>query len=169
MENQASRCFLDNSGKYTIRSGYKMLLRGYLRTDDDCYNNISQTTRLLYKHLWGTKVPKKMKIKCWCYINNFLPTKVNLYQRRLRFDCMCPHYGSSPETILHVCRDCLSILHIWQHLNISWDPILVTDDTPINWVGQLFSKGHRYVQLTILTIWTIWHSRNKVVHQGVFQ
>ncbi|MBA0580463.1 hypothetical protein Gorai_022679, partial [Gossypium raimondii] len=58
---------------------------------------------------------------------------------------MCPRCGCGPETILHVCRDCPGILHIWHNLGISWDPVLAADDTPINWVGQLFAQGTRHV------------------------
>ncbi|KAG8502933.1 hypothetical protein CXB51_000750 [Gossypium anomalum] len=76
------RWFLKDNGEYLVQSGYKLLLRGSLRTDDDCYINIAQHTRLLYKHLW------------------------------------------------------------------------TVDDTPINWVGQLFAQGTCHVKLFILTIWT---------------
>ncbi|MBA0676340.1 hypothetical protein Goari_017819 [Gossypium aridum] len=60
---------------------------------------------------------------------------------------MCPRCGCGPETILHVCRDCPGILHIWHNLGISWDPVLAADDTPINWVGQLFAQGTRHVRV----------------------
>lgn len=105
-------------------SGYKLLLRGFLGTNDDRYNTIAPSAWLVYNKLWGVKVLEKMKITCWHYINNFLPTKVNLYQCRLGSYRMCPRCGTWPKTILHVRRDSLGMLQIWHLLNISWNPVL---------------------------------------------
>lgn len=73
------RWHFEKSSDYTVRIGYRLLLRGFLKSNSDLYKNIKPKRRLLYKHLWETKVPEKMKITTWGLINNYVPTRHNLH------------------------------------------------------------------------------------------
>lgn len=73
-------------------------------------------------------MPEKMKFTCWIYTNNFLPTKDNLFRRRIGADRMRPRCGSGPETILHVCRDNPVVKEVWHGLGYSWHIIPESED-----------------------------------------
>ncbi|KAH1122267.1 hypothetical protein J1N35_005427, partial [Gossypium stocksii] len=160
------RWFPEETGVYSVRSGYKLLLRCFLGSDGDIYISIDLNTKQIYRHLFGGQVPQKMKITCWRYINNYLPTKANLYESKIRTDRMCPRYGSGPGTLIRVCQDCSGILEVWHRLGIIWTPAPEVEDTPIRWIGQLFANNERQEQLSIIIIWAIWTSRNKIIHEG---
>lgn len=87
------RWFPKENREYTIRSGYRLLLRGSPKSDEDIYNDIGQDIRIFYNILWEANVPEKMKTTCWRYLNNFIPIKFNLFQRRIGLDRMCPRCG----------------------------------------------------------------------------
>ncbi|PPD90858.1 hypothetical protein GOBAR_DD12206 [Gossypium barbadense] len=106
-----------------------------------------------------------MKITYWRYINNYLPTKANLYQSKIRIDRMCPRNGSGPGTTLRVCQDCSSILEVWHRLGIIWTPAPEVEDTPIRWISQLFANNERqgrsafgrttYLVLCLRKLWPV--------------
>ncbi|MBA0852729.1 hypothetical protein Goshw_009103 [Gossypium schwendimanii] len=54
---------------------------------------------------------------------------------------MCPRCGTGPETDLHACRDC----------------------------PGFFGKDAKQVRISIITISVIWNSRNKIIHEGIYQ
>ncbi|KAK5842723.1 hypothetical protein PVK06_005110 [Gossypium arboreum] len=155
--------------EYTVRSGYRLLLRGFPMTDGDRYNNIGQDTRLIYRKLWEANVPDKMKINCWRFIKNYMPTKSNLFQRQIGPDRMCSRCGIGPKTNLHACRDCPGVLDVWQQLRITWTLLDEMVDVPIVWIGQLFSNDAKQTQFSIITLWAIWNSRNKIIYEGIYQ
>lgn len=100
------------------------------RGEGDRYSGVTQHTQNIYKQLWGAQVPEKMKVTCWKYIYNFLPTKDNQFRRRIGVDRMCPHYGSGLETILHVCRDCPVVQEVWHGLGFYQH--IVPESKPFN-------------------------------------
>ncbi|KAK8668974.1 hypothetical protein V6N13_106418 [Hibiscus sabdariffa] len=77
----------------TVRSGYRILLLGPL---------INHNDRELYKKLWQSKCPSKVKIQCRKFIRNFVPTKVNLSVKRVTNDTRCVRCNHFPEDALHV-------------------------------------------------------------------
>lgn len=89
-----------------MRSGYRLLLWGFPRTDNDLYGDIESEMRMLYRQLWLAKVPKKLKITTWRILHNYVPTRSNLLVRRLADAAACFRCGMATKTTLHVCQDC---------------------------------------------------------------
>lgn len=69
--------------------------------------------QILYKLLWRTKAPEKMKITVWRLSNNWVPTIANLHHRRLSADAACYICGLEVETSIQTCRDCPCAAQIW--------------------------------------------------------
>ncbi|KAK5776457.1 hypothetical protein PVK06_044416 [Gossypium arboreum] len=110
-----------------------------------------------------------MKFTCWRFLHNYIPTKVNLFQRRPGSNRMCHRCGGGPETLLHACRDCPGLLELWDKLGVTWDAIPPNDETFMSWISELFDKGEQCVQIVILAIWVIWNSRNGIIHERYHQ
>ncbi|KAH1056339.1 hypothetical protein J1N35_034404 [Gossypium stocksii] len=74
------------SGNYTVKSGYRVLSTEQLQTSS--YSE--EKYRAFYKVLWELQIPAKIKILVWRLFNNYVPHFVNLFQRRLSTDVVCP-------------------------------------------------------------------------------
>lgn len=159
--------FFNASGFYSLRSGYKLLLCGRSGMIEDHYSTIPIFTRFVFNKLWGASVLEKMKVHCWRFLNNFLLTKANLFQRRIGADRMCLRCGMGPETILHAGWDCPSVLQLWHTLEVSW--VVHPDDTPLTWLHIVFQTAGERVYSVILTIWATWYCRNQIIHEGTYQ
>ncbi|KAA3475778.1 Ribonuclease H-like superfamily protein [Gossypium australe] len=72
----------DNTGEYTVKSGYRVLLSGRSQLTshnlamDGNYSNF-------YKMLWELQLPSKIKIHLWRLTRNYVPHLCNLNKRRL--------------------------------------------------------------------------------------
>lgn len=97
---------LETSREYAVHNCYRLLLCSVPNPSTDLYKNITDETKQLYKQLWAIKVPEKMKITVWQLLNNYVPTRVNLRQRRLVTDVACLRCGLGVESVLHVCSQC---------------------------------------------------------------
>ncbi|MBA0725584.1 hypothetical protein Golax_022159 [Gossypium laxum] len=86
-----------------MRSAYKLLLDS---NRDSQFRVLQNATKGFYRKLWNLSLTTKQKITTWKISWNFLPTLVNLYNRRIEVQLACPRCGRGPETINHVFRDC---------------------------------------------------------------
>ncbi|XP_042984282.1 uncharacterized protein LOC122313374 [Carya illinoinensis] len=120
---------------------------------------ISQTN-LDDKQIWA---PSKKAI------NNCLPTKWNLYKRRVTKDPLCPICVNKEETVCHVLWNCPAAVDVWAEVNSpvqKW-PTGETD------LGQLWNKvvercGEDEVVLIATVMRNIWLRRNSLVFEDDF-
>ncbi|KAH1107756.1 hypothetical protein J1N35_011524 [Gossypium stocksii] len=86
------------SGQYSVKSGYRALITDYMLTSSNNYYNV-ETYRDFYKFLWELHIPGKIKIHAWRAINNYVPHNINLSQRLLVVDVVCPLFSWSHENM----------------------------------------------------------------------
>ncbi|KAL4297303.1 hypothetical protein GQ457_12G022320 [Hibiscus cannabinus] len=118
----------DKSGQYSVRSGYRLLY------GEDLYptgepNLLQSVSANIYNTLWSLKLPAKVKITGWRFFNNFLPTAINLHNRRLNVQLNCCLCDSASESVSHLLLECpfstqekikyliVSLWAIWIHRN----------------------------------------------------
>jgi hypothetical protein len=58
-------------------------------------------------------VSKVVQHFLWKACNNILPTKENLYKKRITEDSLCPLYNSVTETVGHILWSCESSKDVW--------------------------------------------------------
>uniref|UniRef100_A0A7N2R5Q9 Reverse transcriptase zinc-binding domain-containing protein n=1 Tax=Quercus lobata TaxID=97700 RepID=A0A7N2R5Q9_QUELO len=77
------------SGEYTVRSGYYIARQ--IAEEKDEVGECSRTgmSGLIWNMLWKLKIPNKIKIFGWRAWNNALPTRENLFKRRVVHDARC--------------------------------------------------------------------------------
>ena len=68
--------------------------------------------KAMWNWLWSLPCPKKIQVFLWKALRNYLPTKTFLAHRGQHMDSLCPRC-QSPETILHILRDCPWVREIW--------------------------------------------------------
>lgn len=59
----------------------------------------SQDKYTVGQKIWGLKILNSSKIFIWKAVKESLPTKKNIFKRKLTGDALCPIYGSQEELL----------------------------------------------------------------------
>ncbi|KAK8612565.1 hypothetical protein V6N13_092677 [Hibiscus sabdariffa] len=133
----------DGSGSYTVKSGYRLLC---------------EDVHIVYA---------KVKITMWKVINNFMPTFANLQSRRLNVNNSCAFCLSASESIDHIMRDCWFVRQVLETQGVQF-PTPIVDVDWKDWLVLTFcSLSAKHKIVLMVTFWTTWYARNKVIHEGV--
>lgn len=84
------------SGIYSGRSDYQLLFQA---------SSDPLADHSLVRKFWSLNCPPKVKIALWKFINNYFPTKLILYGKRIAQDPLCPRCQLEIEYSSHVLRD----------------------------------------------------------------
>ena len=71
------------SGQYTVKLGYRFLDEGSTSVQ------ASADDSLFWKKIWDLEVPNKVKNFVWRACKEALPTKENLYRRKIAQNALC--------------------------------------------------------------------------------
>ncbi|KAK9021246.1 hypothetical protein V6N11_011245 [Hibiscus sabdariffa] len=124
-------------------------------------------SRRFFTEIWAVDVPAKVKITMWRIVNNFLPTFHNLQMRRLSVHNVCPLCQSHSETVEHLLRDCVFVKQVMRKLAllvVSIQVVGLWKDWVVSYFATLTARNKRVL---LVLYWSIWFSRNKVVHEGI--
>ncbi|GMI74475.1 hypothetical protein HRI_001116800 [Hibiscus trionum] len=158
----------DKSGIYSVRSGYKLLCGVHLMTDSSGTLQQSDTPSI-YKKLWTSNLPAKVKVMVWRFFKNYLPTNVNLRIWRIQVHLDCNLCGAGAESVYHLASECQFSLVVFSSLNISLPPVSDEQDW-LSWLSNLFmSNSSTVLESFFIAIWAIWTYRNRKVHESVSQ
>ncbi|GMI70524.1 hypothetical protein HRI_000721700 [Hibiscus trionum] len=147
----------EHTYNYSTRSGYRMLL--------DPAQSLPSTNSL-FRKVWLSKCPAKMNIQCWKFIRNFVPTKLNLCIKRVAADPLCYKCSQAQEDIIHVLCDCHFARQVWCALSLH-EPENTNQLSFPDWLEAMFNtNGSHKAQEIIITLYAIWHARNKFVFEG---
>ncbi|KAK8655914.1 hypothetical protein V6N13_108478 [Hibiscus sabdariffa] len=92
----------DCSGCYSMKSGYRLLAHvANSRIGVSSTFNVDKVKRL-YSALWSLAIPSKIKVMFWRFIKNYLPTNVNLYNKRIHLATNWILCAGEAETVDHI-------------------------------------------------------------------
>lgn len=80
------RCM--SNGQFTVRSAYHM--EKELQTSNKGEGSSSTHNEELWRTGWQLRVPDIVKMFIWRAYNNLLPTKENIFHRKIVADMLCP-------------------------------------------------------------------------------
>lgn len=66
-----------------------------------------------WKLMWSLKILGVVKTFMWKAFNNGLPTRDNLFERKIIDDPRCSIYQRETETVSHVLESCLAAIDVW--------------------------------------------------------
>ena len=92
------------NGKFTMKSAYWLALV-MKRAENESTSGPSGQQQL-WRSIWSVDVPNKIKNFSWRACQNILPTKANLFQRKVISSEVCEHRDQGRETISHVLLHC---------------------------------------------------------------
>ncbi|KAA3465749.1 reverse transcriptase [Gossypium australe] len=147
-------------GVFSVRSSYKLLQR----LDPTAYalHNIYKD---FYRRLWQIEIPSKMKIFIWKISWNYIASKVNMYNRRLVNNILCPRCGGDDEMLNHLFRECPVSAEIWRMLpevNLTG----FTNNEFSDWLTMVVASLSLEKSRTFcIALWSIWGDRNSRIHE----
>jgi hypothetical protein len=77
-------------------------------------SSTAMVSRDFWKTIWNLHIPAVLKFFLWKACNNLLPTKENLYSKKIVQDPLCPLSLQASESVGHILWSCPSSVAAWQ-------------------------------------------------------
>ena len=97
--------------EFSVKSAYRVALR--LKQGVEAEHSRAGEEGKPWKMIWDLKVPPKIRNFMWRAVSNILPTRDNLYWRRVAMESTCEFHRQHPETEAHVLWECLFARNVW--------------------------------------------------------
>jgi hypothetical protein len=154
-------------GSFTVRSAYYLELAR--RARDRGESSRSQEVSGVSSSLWSLQALGVLKHFVLKVCNNAIPTKDNLYRRKILQDPLCPICANQVETVWHILWDCPASVDVWQECHRKISKLSLVKSDGLGWVQQLMAKLDSNVLLEALSVARcIWLRRNGAVFRQGF-
>jgi hypothetical protein len=159
----------EKHGLYSVRSAYRMLANDAHQEDDHSQNipaSSGANNSWIWKKLWRSKVPPKVRVFGRRVSNEFIPSRANLHRRHVEQLSTCISCGNEPETTFHALTQCSYARQFWRSLSDLTGvklPVL----HPATWTADLLDDkvcDERDRCIILCGIWSVWGSRNDRKH-----
>lgn len=104
------------NGAYTTRSAYRLLAESEALTKPGQSNPMANNG--FWKKLWSLDIPSKIKHFLWRACCKLLPTKKNLFKRKILCNDTCEICDGKAENTIHVLWECQVLKEIWWEIDI---------------------------------------------------
>ena len=88
-------------GHFIVNNAYNVA-RTITKLSASAETSQSNEQARFWRHIWYLHIPKKIKNFTWKACNNILPTKANLYHKRVIDDPTCEACTLAPKTVGHL-------------------------------------------------------------------
>ncbi|KAE8804042.1 hypothetical protein D1007_20004 [Hordeum vulgare] len=123
--------------------------------------------RPLWKLIWDTKVPPKLKNFAWQVASGSLPTDVEKKRRHFDLNGFCQVCDREQESSFHALLACPHAANLWDTMRLYW-PLpdrLQTNFTGKEWLFTLLDEAPVSVRSRIIMVlWRSWYVRNEIIH-----
>jgi len=99
------------SGKFTVKSAYHLGKEEQERRAAQCSKG--NTGQDVWKTLWAMELPNAVKMFVWRACQNILPSRVNLFRRKVIEEAKCPCCEVEDETLIHALWTCPAAQDVW--------------------------------------------------------
>ncbi|GKV48718.1 hypothetical protein SLEP1_g55522 [Rubroshorea leprosula] len=149
-------------GDFTVKSAFSLIQQSRIpnapRPED-------------WTWIWHLGCTERVKLFIWLLWRGKILTNSVRFEHHMAPTPVCPRYEQSPETPLHLLRDCFYSRLVWQSVSL-----LPTDFLSLNfdsWLKRNAITPRRKTNspdlwpfVFVATIWHLWKSRNKLVFEG---
>ncbi|KAK4425083.1 hypothetical protein Salat_1702100 [Sesamum alatum] len=157
------------NGKFSVRSVYKLVME----LKEQRVASLSRSWHVedgdssaLWRKLWSTQVPPRLKVMAWRFCFDVVPSFANLL-RNPEVIMGCVRCGAASESLLHILAECDYSRVVWALSNIPWHTLANWSEGVAMWIARLSVNVSKEEVEWFLTIcWAQWHSRNKLVTEG---
>lgn len=152
----------NKNGLFKVRSAYHMAKNSKGQDLGGLSNDNVMST--LWKKIWSIKWPRVVKMFLWKACNNILPTKENLYKRKVVADPLCVVCGRITETPGHVLWSCGAAKDVWMDCSSKLQKCTSDEEDFLSIFEKLLGKLEQMeIELVACVARQLWMRRNKVV------
>jgi ribonuclease HI len=155
----------ERHGLFTVRSAYNLALDLRNTTPPNSSRN-TNGDRPLWKTIWNSNVPPKVKNFTWKLATNSLAVQANRIRRLPNVLPTCTICGREEETWYHATMKCTKAMALRQGLAKSWNLPQEKElgFTGNDWVLVLLDKLDKEMREKMMFIWwRAWHHRNNII------
>jgi hypothetical protein len=155
------------NGCFSVRSAYH-LAKSYGEAEvGSCSNGDKE--KVFWNMIWRIPVSRVVQHFLWKACNNILPTKENLYKKRITEDSLCPVCKSEIETVGHILWSCESSKDVWAECGRSIQKCHSAEEGFPDILEKLVDRlSEEEMQLAVGVARQIWLRRNSVIFGGDF-
>jgi hypothetical protein len=154
------------SGLFSVRSAYHMEVERRIRNRGSSSTDPSSVS--LWKRIWSLKVPRSITLFLWRACNEILPTRYNLFKRKIFPDFLCPMCGLEPETSGHILWGCDSARAVWGMCGGYLQKSLVFLEDFLSIFEYLCERlNNEMLELFAVIAYKLWPHRNRAVFDNV--
>ena len=142
----------DGKGRFTTKSAYKLACNLLYETaSSSVVGNVD-----LWKRIWFSNVPSKVKVHIWKVCSSILPTIAALRGKRVYLDQGCVFCNADDESVEHISRDCWFIREVikkfpeLRYVFASITPGMTMADWLVSCYGSLPKEAF---ELLMVVIW----------------
>jgi hypothetical protein len=154
-------------GNCTVRSAYHLARSERVAVDRSKHGQgsssvVSDNSRI-WKKLWASKAPGKMKITLWRFAHDCLPCGHQLQKRHIPAATTCI-YCNKHETVEHALLFCPFADEVWREVKSDFSIHLhrKTFTSRRVWALDFIDRCSELEATTLMvTLWHIWDARNK--------
>ena len=118
--------------------------------------------RRFWNRIWKTNVLPKVWNFVWRACTDILPTRANLYRRKVPIDPLCSICGQTDETVGHALWECPMARNVWAMAQRRLQKCGIVAQNFYRLVRQLEGKLTGKEMETWATVtWAIWNARNR--------
>jgi hypothetical protein len=123
----------------------------------------------VWKAIWSLEVPNSMKLFMWKACNDLLPTKANLFHRRVVEAKSCPCCTIEDETTLHALWSCPAARDVWGG-HLSCFQKCYCEGTTFRFLVEYCVEKMSREELDLMAVVAqrIWLWRNTLVFEGTY-
>jgi hypothetical protein len=132
---------------------------------------ISTSTNMhqIWKRIWKIKGPRMVKMFMWQACSNILPTRENLFKRKVTTNSLCPICQTEVESVGHALWSCQAATDVWLACLKRIQKTTCDEDVFLNIFEKLLGRLEEdEINLVACVARQIWLRRNRLVFEGVF-
>ena len=157
-----------NNSCFTVCSSYKVAMNLH-RIAQNASASSDSSHRSFWRKLRQLPIPHKVRHFAWRACRNILPTKDNLFHRKVLTENLCDECGEATESTGHQIWSCPRAQLVW---NCSKLPSSLRSGRFHSFFDLLWfllmieSFDEENVALVVTIAWSLWSNRNLVRHGG---
>ena len=164
----------EKRGNFTVRSAYRMIQNTKLNRENWLYGaegTSGNDEGSSWSSLWKTEVPNKIRVFLWRLARESIPRHDILHHRHMATSPACQLCGAA-DSWRHALLECALSRSVWslasEHLVEQMSTC--ADACAKTWLFTLNSTlSHADFTRLWVTLWAIWSSRRKLIHEGIHQ
>ncbi|XP_028114886.1 uncharacterized protein LOC114312789 [Camellia sinensis] len=131
-------------------------------------SNRGEATRRFWKGVWHLKIPHKIKGFTWKACLNIIPTRDQLWQRRVPIELGCDCCDEAVETLMHCVKECDVAQQVWAASPLPFVTDIRVGYNFYHWVVEVAKQvDEAGLGLFFALCWGLWFARNQAIFNNV--